>query len=141
MVISVFRTNRVLKLMRLRAPIDLDDASVNSLLINKIHPTTERAERKQKNHVKDYPSDRYLHLLSLSTAPNDNDKRELLLVLLSCPCVSPENRMNRSWRRKCHAQWRAPRTRVTPADKTERGGGTKGSSPVKKHDSADEVES
>ncbi len=34
MVINVFRTNRVLKLMRLRAPIDLDEASVNSLLLN-----------------------------------------------------------------------------------------------------------
>lgn len=33
MVISVLRTNLVLKLMRLRAPIDRDDASVNSLLM------------------------------------------------------------------------------------------------------------
>lgn len=36
MVIKVFRTNLVLKLMRFRAPILLDDASVNSLLCNNI---------------------------------------------------------------------------------------------------------
>lgn len=36
MVINVLRTNRVLKLMRLRAPIDLDEASVNSLLLESI---------------------------------------------------------------------------------------------------------
>ena len=48
MVIRVFRTNRVLKLMRLRAPIDLDDASVNSLLINK--PTRRQVEREREQN-------------------------------------------------------------------------------------------
>ena len=42
MVISVLRTNRVLKLMRLRAPIDLDEASVNSLLSSETDKEREK---------------------------------------------------------------------------------------------------
>lgn len=35
-VINVFKTNRVLKFIRFRAPIDLEEASVNNLLCNSI---------------------------------------------------------------------------------------------------------